>query len=170
MPISPASSRPFPAYKFPALTEYANLHDIPYKFGGKWDLKDPEMYLGNGIDCSGWIDWATYRASLSPEVKGTKGYPFNWPDGSWAMHQWAKANLKPCKYDDAFKSDGIIRFAYLSAKYDSKGRMIQAAHVMLIEGGYTFESRSGAGPSRVKWGSRGFHKLCRVYEFGVIKK
>jgi hypothetical protein len=157
-------TRPFPAYKLPALTQACRANRIPYKFGGKWEPMDAALPPKSGIDCSGYVRGAVYHASLT--MPGTAGYPLLLPDGSWNQHQWLKKHCRPCHYQDGAKQDGVIRMFYLSAKY-AKGRLVQPGHIGLIQNGFTIESRGGIGPDRVKWLSRGFHRICRVYEFGV---
>lgn len=156
-------NRPFPAYKFPALVKACRAAGVPYKFGGKWTPLQAPLPV-SGIDCSGFVRGAVYHASKA--VPGHPGYPLLLPEGSWAQHQWAKANLRPCPYTDGLKTDGVIRLAYLSAKF-ANGRMVQPAHIMLIQNGWTIESHGSKGPNRRQWLSRGFMRLCRVYEFGV---
>lgn len=156
----------FDAYKLPALVRDCQLHGVGYTLGAKAEPLAQQASHIMALDCSGFVRWALYHASIDWNAVHPKEakdyYPLVIPDGSVTQHDWCDtAGMPKGDFSDGNRVDGVLRIAFLTPK-DGGG----VGHVMLILNGYTLESHGHVGPDRRKWLSQPFMTKCTVYQFG----
>lgn len=153
-------SNPFDKSKIPALVKDCQLHGVTYSLGAKANPLSQQAGSIAALDCSGFVRWALYHASLLWKT----GMPLVIPDGSVQQHDWCDAQrMESCPIAEGKQSDGILRIAFLSPK-DGGG----VGHVMLIQDGFTLESHGHKGPDRRRWLSQTFMSKCTVYKLARL--
>lgn len=150
-------------FKIPALVKDCQLHGVGYSLGAKAQPLALQAASLMALDCSGFVRWAIYHASLMlPDTD--IAYAFKLPDGSVQQHEWCDAQkLERSPVGEGSLSDGVLRIAFLTPQ-DGGG----IGHVMLIQDGFTLESHGGVGPDRRKWLSVPFMAKCQVYKFARL--
>lgn len=153
-------------YKLPALVADCRRHRVRYGLGAKARPLAIQAAQLVAIDCSGFVRWAIYHASVAwINAHGDHAaYPLIIPDGSVVQHDWIdSAGFRRCELVDGRLLDDQLRIAFLRPR-DGGG----IGHVMLLQNGYTLESFGGTGPGRRKWLSQRFMARCILHEFGRV--
>jgi len=148
-----------PTTKIPALTSALIAAGCKYQLGAKADPLDSQPALIHALDCSGFVRWAVFHASMAQPGQA----PLDLPDGSVQQHDWSRAALAPDANDSGRQDDGILRIAFLAPSPDG-----EPGHVMLIQNGLTCECYGHHGPGRRTWDSLPFMRTCEVYRLAQL--
>lgn len=134
---------------------------VEYHWGGKAPDLAMDSHGIEGIDCSGFVQFALARATGGKLVL---------PQGSWQQREWCEAAglHKLEKYADvkfAANDPGRLFIAFI------KPAGKKAGHVWLVRAGHTMESYGEHGVGARKWNAKPLpQRVCACFELPVKKR
>lgn len=131
---------------------------VKYRLGGKAVSLNADSHTINSIDCSGFVRFALYRASLGAIML---------PDGSVNQHDWVVSQKwhKLGRYSDVGRADVKDDFARLFIAFASPTEVHPVGHVWLVWAGETYESHGGVGVDSRDWNAEVLmHNVTSCYE------
>ncbi len=131
---------------------------VEYHWGGKAPDLAADSHTIEGIDCSGFVQFALARATGGKLVL---------PQGSWQQREWCEAHqlYKLAQYTDvrfAERDPGRLFIAFITPRGKTPG------HVWLVRAGLTMESFGGRGVGARPWNAQTLKsRACACFELPV---